>query len=29
MEGVNVGDTDTIEGIMDGIKYNIWGMKEQ
>ena len=27
-EGVNVGDTDAIQGTMDGIIYNLWGMKE-
>ena len=28
MEGVNVGDTDAISGIMDGVPYNFWCMKE-
>lgn len=23
-----VGDTDAIEGVLDGVKYTIWGMKE-
>ena len=27
-EGVKVGDTDAIQGTMDGITYNLWGMKE-
>ena len=27
-EGVKVGDTDAIQGTMDGVIYNLWGMKE-
>ena len=27
-EGVNVGDNHAISGTMDGVPYNLWGMKE-
>jgi hypothetical protein len=27
-EGMKVGDTDAIQGTMDGQTYNLWGMKE-
>ena len=27
-EGVKVGGTDVIQGTMDGVIYNLWGMKE-
>jgi len=28
MDGVQVGDCDAITGTIDGIPYNLWGMKE-
>ena len=28
MEGMEVGDTNAIQGVMDGQPYNLWGMKE-
>ena len=27
-EGMKVGDTDAIQGMLDGQSYNLWGMKE-
>ena len=27
-EGVQVGDCHTIQGVLEGTTYNLWGMKE-
>ncbi len=28
VDGVNVGDCHAIQGVMEGVTYNLWGMKE-